>query len=1839
MSRSPQVAVDDSFTVTQRVHDDVQAMHEAALAIAELDIETSSGEPLGDDVVANFGPALGYDLSKVRVHRDGPAGELAAAVGAEAFSVGNHIWFAAGRYQPGESNGRSLIAHELSHVAESGEVVTQSAHTVSTQLPVADAAEEARADEVAEQISGEPSSVGSGSGERTRRGIGTVSRLAKRASASGASVLADVQPKQVLVRLIDTLLNRNPADRGGRVKAVFERMESGTKADVVEKFSERGGSQWSRLSDLLREKSPEDGGADPTEVPEEGAEEEAQAETEIADAEVTDEIDEQAAVAGTGDAAAPEISDEATVETLEFDPDAELPAEPDAALPALAGEHEEDGEEAVAEEPAPQAADGPGTEPLPAGDAATGVVATSSPPSGDTGSAVDIEEELAEALEPALEAQVPTDDEATALVAVQSAVDVSEAEPETSTPEPEAADAPGLTGNDLGSNDLGNQQPEPANLDALESAAPAPVGGGGVAALDVSTPTDEAVEPQEVDVPEPAGSANDGLVDEDSGPIDDAPDPTAAPEAGAPPPGAQGDVPAEVGTEQAGDSCKAPAPAPMQDPAGAGGGCGGGGGGAGGEAEPVTAEAAPTATDTSPAGAVGSVASLRASARPAALESAGTVATGEVSGIQDELAAGPPSIERPSGVPAGRDASIPPAALPAPSGAAKHDPAELDNATGGTVPEERKLPPLPASVTSAVASPSLAGDTKITKADVSKVQKAVGSLPTSDPALDASAGPAPEMVLDGEADPNRVTTQATGVVTTTTDLQTEANSDIVADFGDRDIYPVVPKETLTAKIDVSSIAIAPKSGTADGGKAEPVVIDRLAEEKSGPADRAAIATEASGMTTGRTSYDDDSTESRDKAKQDLDDAVKDNAAAQRGERQSAASAADSSRQAWVDETAKTSKDTRDASTTATDKAETSISTAKADAKKDAKTAVADGNTKIKTARTDAEKDAKDKKAEAKRKSSGGGFFSWLGSKVKSFFNKVKAAIKKTFDAARKLVDKAVKAAQKLAVAAIDAGRDLAIKAIEAGGKALKAAGDIALAGFPNAREKWRATIDKGVDASKKAVNKLADGLKAAALAILDFLGKALKAYLSALEKLYTMAVEAVESVVQGAIKFAKAVADTFGEFLAIAADVARNPLSWLKKLGSGAANGAKNCTWPSLKTAVKTWFREKVEALVGVGKAVFDVLLKGCINFAQVAKMAWSAIKASLPVVLVQLLVEKLVAMLIPAGGALSLIIDGLRAAWGAANRILAAFQAFIAFLKSVRSGQSAPKFGSMVGAAATAVLDFLSNFVLQRIMGAGKKVGAALKATAGKIMAQLKRAAAAAKRVAGKAMGAAKKAGKSAIGAAKVAGKKAVGVVKAGAKKAGRAIAKTKVGKAVIAGVKGIGRGARKVMDKGKKALDKRRQKKAAKSKKPPKKKETPQQKLDRIVTKIQPTIQNWATRGVGGRWFNLKLAGLRRWHRLRALDIEGTVGPIEVVARVNPRRRVVRALKRKGERLREMVYEVASELERDPKVRWLTRRYEEQFDEIAVGKSDTVEMAGGAGSVLAFNKANRRRRRVYPQRQEGYDSAKEGNEVKGVPHREKYAIPRADDPTQKVEVHNQFGNNLGHYRPKPGSAAAVGGTKTRIPRKRFAKVSKFAGHIAGAGKYKDMTARLRAIAKKRGMSDAQIFDHVDHFGRFGTVKKGVLDKTESAQVGKIAATMWLAEGKRDNANSVYAAMTSQMVKSGDMSIAQAFGRRSGGAFPMSFQKGTRKGQVGPEAAAAELAAERSGGVVKARRSKHAKRLARKQISLIAKWVASKLIAAGGEIATDDATIKALIMREMKQHFMQRMETEGATE
>lgn len=86
--------------------------------MSAVNAERAGGAALAPSARNFFEPRFGVDFSAVRVHDDPGANELNRSLQARAFTSGSDIFFRAGHYQPDSDPGRSLLAHELTHVVQ-----------------------------------------------------------------------------------------------------------------------------------------------------------------------------------------------------------------------------------------------------------------------------------------------------------------------------------------------------------------------------------------------------------------------------------------------------------------------------------------------------------------------------------------------------------------------------------------------------------------------------------------------------------------------------------------------------------------------------------------------------------------------------------------------------------------------------------------------------------------------------------------------------------------------------------------------------------------------------------------------------------------------------------------------------------------------------------------------------------------------------------------------------------------------------------------------------------------------------------------------------------------------------------------------------------------------------------------------------------------------------------------------------------------------------------------------------------------------------------------------------------------------------------------------------------------------------------------------------------------------------------------------------------------------------------------------------------------------------------------------------------------------------------------
>ncbi|MGY6275619.1 eCIS core domain-containing protein [Methylomonas sp. MgM2] len=99
--------------------------------------KTAGGQPLSSDVRGFMEPRFNADFSNVRVHHDAESADLSHQLSARAFTYQNHVFFSKDQYRPGTSEGKQLLAHELTHTIQQGHAVQRSPQVTTTATPPA----------------------------------------------------------------------------------------------------------------------------------------------------------------------------------------------------------------------------------------------------------------------------------------------------------------------------------------------------------------------------------------------------------------------------------------------------------------------------------------------------------------------------------------------------------------------------------------------------------------------------------------------------------------------------------------------------------------------------------------------------------------------------------------------------------------------------------------------------------------------------------------------------------------------------------------------------------------------------------------------------------------------------------------------------------------------------------------------------------------------------------------------------------------------------------------------------------------------------------------------------------------------------------------------------------------------------------------------------------------------------------------------------------------------------------------------------------------------------------------------------------------------------------------------------------------------------------------------------------------------------------------------------------------------------------------------------------------------------------------------------------------------
>ncbi|MGW1139962.1 hypothetical protein [Streptomyces zhihengii] len=494
----------------------------------------------------------------------------------------------------------------------------------------------------------------------------------------------------------------------------------------------------------------------------------------------------------------------------------------------------------------------------------------------------------------------------------------------------------------------------------------------------------------------------------------------------------------------------------------------------------------------------------------------------------------------------------------------------------------------------------------------------------------------------------------------------------------------------------------------------PEAASEVAEHERGPQFQAAFGEGRKQMSEGRQKKDTDFRTSQEKHRQKVDAEVASNTAGQAAERDRAMADVTAQRAGWRAEQDEELGKLGDKKTERHEKVRKDVQDKEKQTDDDVAKEKDDGDRKIRDENTRAERDA-EKKRDDSVEDSGNWVtkaFDWIKKKV----IEIKDAIVRVIKAARDAVVGFIKNFKETVERWIDAARKFVVDTIKQLVDDLVEFAKAMVRAIVELAARVRKFVTDLIAAAIALVNRLADALKQAVSDLLDAIGKLLSSILDFLKKMLQAAVKAVVDAVKAVLDFASKLLSALGDWMLIAVDFLSDPGGWLGGAKNSAVDGAKNHLFAEVSSAVKQWFREKIQEIIGVPKAVIDKLVRGGWTLDKIVKEAWDAVVPQLPLIIGELVLTKVVAKLIPGAGWVMAVIDAIRTAWGALSAILRALGMVLDWLKAVRGGGAGILFAKAVAAGVVALLEVLYQALLSGIGKYVSKVGRRLKDVAAKL-------------------------------------------------------------------------------------------------------------------------------------------------------------------------------------------------------------------------------------------------------------------------------------------------------------------------------------------------------------------------------------------------------------------------------------------------------------------------------------------------------------------------------------------
>lgn len=518
---------------------------------------------------------------------------------------------------------------------------------------------------------------------------------------------------------------------------------------------------------------------------------------------------------------------------------------------------------------------------------------------------------------------------------------------------------------------------------------------------------------------------------------------------------------------------------------------------------------------TSTEGLIDSLASLP----PSAMDKGLARATSAISKIQvkekSDLKRSLPEIQRPTGLPRLNQRKKREPKDLEPGKAPQTEPSAGREAPPPETHHKESYGPIPGgALSTAVSEPKEEQGGSWWHRVYNRVRGFLSGLPTSDPNLSTSAGNRPKVDMTGDADPLQNTRQQESSNNQVDDDRQKSDQVSKEDFGENDIYPDVPDETLRSSHQLTPPEPVEKTAEAPEGLSAG---DKLIFDKNtSPWLKSKTGKQQEKYRVEKAAYEQKSLETRAEGRMRIEMASANARNEQLNIQNQARGDVDGERKRLRLENKKILDKYKKLSKKERQKVDLKI-------KNKVKTTEKQADEKLSKAEKDAEAERKKAQAKAaaekrKAKKKKRGWWSRVKGAVSSVFKALKSLVNKIFNALRKLVKKIIQAAKTIVKGMIEMARKAVVGFIKAFGTLLKGFVTIALAAYPRAAAKARKWIDRKVDKAVKTVNKIADKLKKAADAVLDFVGKVLDTALAIVQKVVNVILDVMKFLVVGLVE-------------------------------------------------------------------------------------------------------------------------------------------------------------------------------------------------------------------------------------------------------------------------------------------------------------------------------------------------------------------------------------------------------------------------------------------------------------------------------------------------------------------------------------------------------------------------------------------------------------------------------------------------------------------------------------------------------------------------------------------------